>query len=256
MRIIDLLDEEVALTPVHRVSGQSQSRPSAFTEARNRAVAALAGLDIPGLAPLERRRDLPMTSVGELARAGVVTVHQGPLRMSVEEGGLPVLTAKDLLLGRAPSGRTEDEPGLIVTERGDVVAPLVPRGDTVVRVMREGGAALGPQLLLFRTDPERLDPHFLAGCLRVTGETSTRLGSSTRMDPRRARLPRLPIDEQRAYGDAFRRLLAFEDSVHEIRRIGDDLVRSGFDGLLDGTLHPRVDSPCRSSLCDARRRGG
>ncbi|GAA2873827.1 N-6 DNA methylase [Streptosporangium fragile] len=238
VRIIDLLDEEVALTPVHRVGSQSQSGPSAFAEARKRVVTALGGLDIPALTPPSRRRDLPMTSVGELARAGVVTVYQGPLKMTVDEGDLPVLTAKDLLLGRGPSGRTEDEPGLVVVEPGDVVAPLVPRGDTVVRVAREGGAALGPQLLLFRTDPGRLDPHFLAGCLRVTGEASTRLGSSARMDPRRAQLPRLPIDEQRAYGDAFRRLLAFEDSVHEIRKIGDDLVRSGLDGLLDGTLQP------------------
>ncbi|MER5643873.1 N-6 DNA methylase [Streptosporangium sp. NPDC002524] len=238
VRIIDLLDEEIALTPAHRTGGQSQSRPSAFGEARKRAAAALARLDIPTLTPLPQRRDLPMTSVGELARAGVVTVHQGPLKMVVEEGPLPVMTVKDLLLDRAPSGRTEDAPELVVIEPGDVVAPLVPRGDVVIRVIGEGGAALGPQLLLFRVDPEWLDPHFLAGCLRVTGEASTRLGPSIRMDPRRAQLPRLPIDEQRAYGDVFRRLLVFEDSVHEIRRISEDLVRFGLDGLLDGTLQP------------------
>lgn len=238
VRIIDLLDEEVALTPAHRVSGLSQSKPSAFIEARKHAMAALARLDIPTLTPSARRRELPMTSVGELARAGVVTVHQGPLKMATEEGSLPVLTAKDLMLDRSPSGYTEDEPGLVVIESGDVVAPLIPRGDPVIRVAKETGAALGPQLLLFRADPERLDPHFLAGCLRVTGEASTRLGSSARMDPRRAQLPRLPIDEQRIYGDVFRRLIAFEENVHEIRRISDSLVRLGLDGLLDGTLQP------------------
>ncbi|MBB4941993.1 hypothetical protein FHR32_006379 [Streptosporangium album] len=238
MRIIDLLDEEIALTPSQRVSIVSQSEPSAFTGVRKRAMTALAGLDIPALTPLAQRRDLPMTSVGELARAGVVTVHQGPLKMTIEEGALPVLTAKDLLLNRAPSGRAEDGPELVVIEAGDVVAPLIPRGDTAVRVMGEAGAVLGPQLLLFRVDPERLDPHFLAGCLRVTGEASTRLGSLARMDPRRAQLPRLSIDEQRAYGDVFRRLLAFEDTVHEVRRISEGLVRLGLDGLLDGILQP------------------
>ncbi|MFC7642633.1 hypothetical protein ACFQX6_18080 [Streptosporangium lutulentum] len=86
VRIIDLLDEEVALTPAHRVSGLSQSKPSAFIEARKHAMAALARLDIPTLTPSARRRELPMTSVGELARAGVVTVHQGPLKMATEEG--------------------------------------------------------------------------------------------------------------------------------------------------------------------------
>jgi hypothetical protein len=105
-------------------------------------------------------------------------------------------------------------------------------------VIGEAGAVLGPQLLLFRPDPDRLDPHFLAGCLRATGESSIRLGSSARLDPRRAQLPRLPVEEQRVYGEAFRRLLDFESELRRLRAVGDDLVRLGFDGLLDGTLEP------------------
>ncbi len=238
MRIIDLLDEEVALTPAHRVPVQSQTEPSAFVGARERAAAAISRLGVPELVPSPRRRDMPMTNIGELSRAGVVTILQGPIRLKVDGGCQPVLTAKDLLLDRAPTGRTRPNDGLVVIEPGDVVAPVIARGDTVARVMQEGGAVLGPQLLLFRTDPERLDPYFLAGCLRVTGESSLRLGSSARMDPRRAQLPRLPIEEQRAYGKAFRHLLEFEDAVRKLRAVGDELVRLGFDGLLDGTLQP------------------
>ncbi|MEV5414158.1 N-6 DNA methylase [Thermopolyspora sp. NPDC052614] len=236
MRIIDLLDEEVALSPTHRVPPQPQSEPSAFPRVREEAVAALAKLSVPELIPLTRRRDLPMTNVGELARAGVVTILQGPIKLNVERGPHPVLTTKDLFFDRAPTGRAEDEEGLITVEPGDVVAPMIARSDTVPRVIREGGAALGPQLLLFRLDAERLDPYFLAGCLRVTGESSIRLGSSARVDPRRAQLPRLPIEEQRVYGEAFRRLLDFENELRRLRAVGDDLVRLGFDGLLDGTL--------------------
>ncbi|MEU8270987.1 N-6 DNA methylase [Sphaerisporangium sp. NPDC049002] len=238
VRIIDLLDEEISFTPTHRVSGLSQLEPSVFTAVRERTAAALAGLDIPKLTPLARRRELPMATVGELVRAGVVAVYQGPLKMAFEEDGLPVLTVKDLLLDRAPSRRTGDVPGLVIIEPGDVVSPLLYRRETATRVMREVGAVLGPELLLFRTDPDRLDPQFLAGCLRGTGEASTRLGSSGRIDPRRAQLPRLPIDEQRAYGETFRRLLAFEDAVREMRTVSDALVRSGLDGLLEGTLQP------------------
>lgn len=238
MRIIDLLDEEVALAPAHRVPPQPPSEPSAFPRVREDAAAALAGLSVPVLTPLARPRELPMTNVGELARAGVVTILQGPIKMNVEDGPRPVLTAKDLLLGRGPTGRTAGAEGLVAVEPGDVVAPLIARGDTVARVIGEAGAVLGPQLLLFRPDPDRLDPHFLAGCLRATGESSIRLGSSARLDPRRAQLPRLPVEEQRVYGEAFRRLLDFESELRRLRAVGDDLVRLGFDGLLDGTLEP------------------
>ncbi|WP_433500866.1 N-6 DNA methylase [Sphaerimonospora sp. CA-214678] len=237
VRIIDLLDEEVALTPAHRVSRQTRSEP--FTAVRGRAGEAISRLEVPNLTPLPVQRELPMTSIGELSRAGVVTIAQGPLRPAAEDGDLPVLTVEDLVRGRPPSGRTRDEQGLVLTREGDVVAPLIPGENTPARVVAAGPAAvLGPRLLLFRVDPERLDPYYLAGCLRVTGETSVRLGSSVRMDPRRARLPRLPIEEQREYGEAFRRLLAYEDAVRELERASDDLLRVGFEGLLDGTLHP------------------
>src|SRR5690606_29588469 len=51
MRIIDLLDEEVALTPAHRVPVQSQTEPSAFVGARERAAAAISRLGVPDLVP-------------------------------------------------------------------------------------------------------------------------------------------------------------------------------------------------------------
>ncbi|MFC0863966.1 class I SAM-dependent DNA methyltransferase [Sphaerimonospora cavernae] len=236
VRIIDLLDEEVALTPAHRVSRQTRAEP--FTGVRERAREAISRLEVPKLTPLPVRRELPLTSIGELSRAGVVSIGQGPLKLAEETGDLPVLTVKDLVRGRAPSGRTCDEPGLVFTREGDVVAPLIPGENTAARVVAGPPVVLGPRLLLFRVDPDRLDPYYLAGCLRVTGETSVRLGSSVRMDPRRARLPRLPIEEQREYGEAFRRLLAYEDAVRELRTVSDDLLRIGFEGLLDGTLHP------------------
>ncbi|WP_182903750.1 N-6 DNA methylase [Microbispora sp. H10830] len=231
VRIIDLLDDEVDLTTSHRVTAHEPT--SGFTAMSDRLSSLLGSLTPPRLVA-GPRRDLAMTNIGELARAGVVTVMQGPLKLA-EEGDQPVLTAKDLLLNRAPSGRTGDAPGLIRIEDGDVVAPVLTGSGAVPRVMSQARALLGPQLLLFRTDPERLDPHFLAGCLRAS---STRSGSSARLDPRRAPLPRLPIEEQRRYGEAFRQLLTFEDATRVLREISDNLVAAGIDGLLDGSLTP------------------
>nr|BFE82585.1 hypothetical protein GCM10020093_051860 [Planobispora longispora] len=127
---------------------------------------------------------------------------------------------------------------MVRIEAGDVVAPLLAGSGAVPRVMDRAGAVLGPQLLLFRADPERLDPHFLAGCLRAGGAAGARTGSAVRLDSRRAPLPRLAIEEQRRYGEAFRQLLAFEDSARALREISDNLVAAGIDGLLDGSLTP------------------
>ncbi|MEV0974986.1 N-6 DNA methylase [Microtetraspora glauca] len=237
VRIIDLLDEEVDLTTSHRVASLDQ--PSAgFTALQDKTEALVKGVvsSLPALATA-KRGDLPMTTIGELARAGVVTILQGPLRITAE-GDLPMLTAKDLMLGRTPSGRTADAPGLVRIVAGDVIAPVVTGSGSAPRVMAESGAVLGPQLLLIRTDPDRLDPHFLAGCLRAAGGSSIRLGSSMRLDPRRTQLPRLTIEEQRRYGEAFRRLLAFEDATRAMREMSENLVAAGFDGLFDGTLRP------------------
>ncbi|MBX6381768.1 MAG: N-6 DNA methylase [Microbispora sp.] len=236
VRIIDLLDEEVDLTTGHRVVSAEQPDPAGYAAVRERTEALLRdlGAGLPRLVA-GGRGELPMTTVGELVRAGVVTIMHSPLKMP-DKGDLPVLTTEDLLLGRPPSGRTAEVAGQVRIEAGDVVAPLVAGSGPVPRVMTEPGAVLGAQLLLLRADPERLDPHFLAGCLRAAGATSTRLGSSMRFDPRRAQLPRLAVEEQRRYGEAFRRLLEFEDAMRAAREMSETLIAAGFDGLFDGTL--------------------
>ncbi|WP_449060676.1 N-6 DNA methylase [Planomonospora algeriensis] len=234
VRIIDLLDDEVDLTTGHRLAARE---PSSGFAAMSDRLAALTRTLTPPRLDARPRRDAATTTVGELVRAGVVAVLQGPIKLP-DGDDLPVLTAKDLLLDRAPSGRTADSPGSVRVEAGDVVAPLLTGGGSVPRVMSRAGAVLGPQLLLFRVDPERLDPHFLVGCLRAGGAASARTGSATRLDPRRTPLLRLPIEEQRRYGEAFRRLLAFEDAARELREISDNLVAAGIDGLLDGSLTP------------------
>ncbi|WP_248959356.1 HsdM family class I SAM-dependent methyltransferase [Sphaerisporangium perillae] len=240
VRIIDLLDHEVDLSTPRHLVASGEAAPG-FPHVRQQlatTVETLAGA-IPDLAVPADRRDLPMTTVGELLRAGVIAVHQAPLRMATDNGGLPVLTVRDVMKGRGPTGRTIREPGMVVTEPGDVVTPLTPSGPAA-RVMTTAGSVLGPQLLLFRADPKRIDPYFLAGFLRVaSGAGSARASAaSTRLDARRVRIPRLPVDEQRVYGAAFRRLIEFEEAARETAALAENVVRLGFDGLVDGALRP------------------
>ncbi|MEH0934234.1 N-6 DNA methylase [Micromonospora psammae] len=241
--IIDLLDDDVDLSPARHLAA-ADTPPSAFPPvltALSNAVDAL----VPTLPELTGvpSPDVPvMTTVGELVRTGAVTIRQAPMKMgTAEDGPASVLTARDVRLGRPASGTAVPLPGAVTLRAGDVVTPLAPQANAV-HVVTEGGPLLGPRLYLLRVDPEQLDPYFLAGFLRATRPGSGARGSSLagRLDIRRARLPRLPLSEQRRIGAAFRRLMAFETRLREATALGEELVERGFVGLSDGTLRPTV----------------
>ncbi|MDT0397782.1 SAM-dependent methyltransferase, partial [Streptomyces sp. DSM 41636] len=183
---------------------------------------------------------LPLTTVGELARAGALTLRTGG------HGGHtrgPVLTDHDVLSGTGPSGTLPESDGeAVLTAPGDVVVPVL-GGGAVARVVdeRTAGAALGRNLVLLRPDPAALDPWFVAGFLRGTANNrraSSYASTATRLDVRRLRLPRLALPEQRRYGARFRSLDEFERALGQAARLGERLVRGMYDGLTDGTIAP------------------
>ncbi|NRQ31987.1 N-6 DNA methylase [Nonomuraea sp. NN258] len=227
VRIIDLLADEVDMTPARHQRRDDLGR--AFAEARDRFLAAAAVP--PDLKVLDQPLDQPVTTVGDLIKEGLVIAVLAPPRMVVGGGDLPVLTADDIAHGTAPSGLASAQQSLVTVRPGDVVASY-----SSVRVIDEGGAVLGPHLTLYRVDARRLDPDFLAGYLRAAGSRAT--SGSSRFDVRRTRLPRLSLKEQKAYGEAFRQLAALEDALRETAALGQTLIRLGLDGLADGHLHP------------------
>jgi hypothetical protein len=231
VRIIDLLDDDVDLSPTRRRTASTGDELVRDLRAATRALRQI-GLRPPEFDVPKRRQVLPVTTIGELVRAGLLTVRHAPARMATETGDVPVLTSDDLAEDRPPSGRTTDEPGLVRAAEGDVVASVL----GAARVLTSGGAVLGPYLARYRVDPERLDPDFLAGLLRAA-EPVAHAGSS-RTDARRIQVPRLPLAEQRRYGAAFRQLLALSDAVRAAGAASETLVRLGFDGLVAGHLRP------------------
>ncbi|MFG1864858.1 N-6 DNA methylase [Microbispora bryophytorum] len=269
VRIIDILDDEVDVSPARHLSPRVDTQGFPADRERFRyAIAALAD-DVPDLEVLTGGAagwDASWATVAEMARSGLVTIRHSTLRAlpadasdgevpesgvpdggareggvpadapdgEVAEGGVPVLTADDVAAGTAPSRRIPRAPGLVVVRSGDVVASAV-----TARVVAGEGAVLGPHLSLFRVDPGKVDPEFLAGFLRyAAGGGRPHLGSS-RVEARRARVPQLPLAVQRAYGTAFRRLLALEDGLREAAAAGEALARLGVEGLIDGRLRPR-----------------
>ncbi|MFB7588243.1 N-6 DNA methylase [Streptomyces sp. NPDC056169] len=184
------------------------------------------------------------TTVGELARAGALTLHAGGAGTAPAGTPVAVLTDHDVLAAQQPSGTLPDGPPEepVLLAAGDVVVPVL-GGGAAVRVVdaHAEGAALGRNLQLLRPDPAALDPWFLAGFLRATANTrqaSSYASTATRLDVRRLQLPRLPLAEQRRFGERFRALAEFEESLRQASRLGEQLVQGLYDGLADGTVAP------------------
>ncbi len=277
--VVELLDDDVDLAPARYLPRPTPGGDArGLGEVRERLADTLrltARLTPPPATPAVPAHR-PRTTVGELARAGALSLHTGN---AAPGGPGPVLTEHDVLTGADPSGTpltdpsgtpltgpaatgpsgtpltgpagtpltAPDAPGAapddpVVLEPGDVVVPVL-GGGTVVRVVgeREAGAALGRNLQLLRPDPAALDPWFLAGFLRGTAnnrQASSYASTAARLDARRLHLPRMPLAEQRRYGERFRELAAFEEALRTAGRLGGVLVQGMYDGLTDGTVTP------------------
>ncbi|MFF2234268.1 N-6 DNA methylase [Streptomyces anulatus] len=272
--VVELLDDDVDLAPARYLPRPTPGGDArGLGEVRERLAETLrltARLTPPPATPAVPAHR-PRTTVGELARGGALSLHTGN---AAPGGHGPVLTEHDVLTGADPAGTpltgpagipltdpagtpltdaagtpltgpeapgaTPDDP--VVLEPGDVVVPVL-GGGTVVRVVgeREAGAALGRNLQLLRPDPAALDPWFLAGFLRGTAnnrQASSYASTAARLDARRLHLPRMPLAEQRRYGERFRELAAFEEALRTAERLGGVLVQGMYDGLTDGTVTP------------------
>ncbi|MFE0626885.1 N-6 DNA methylase [Streptomyces sp. NPDC058864] len=248
LKVIDLLDDDVDLAPARHLPPPAAGGGAAeLAGVRERLAATLLRTAelAPAPAGAAEPARWPLTTVGELARAGALVLRAGGPGSARPDGGPAVLTEHDVLGGGAPSGSLpegppEEEP--VLTREGDVVVPVLGRG-SAARVVdaATAGAALGRNLHLLRPDPAALDPWYLAGFLRGTAnnrQASSYASTATRLDVRRLQVPRLPLSDQRRYGERFRTLAAFEEALRLAGQLGEQLVQGLYDGLTDGTVRP------------------
>ncbi|MER5624909.1 N-6 DNA methylase [Streptosporangium sp. NPDC002544] len=255
---VELLDDDVDLTPARYLAPPpADLSPERVTGQRNRVadLLRLAAELVPTVESARGPKDLPMVPLAELLRRGMLTIHhQSPARPgepSEVADGLTVLTAEDVVDGTPPTATTPDiaVQHEIIVRPGDVLVPGVARRP-VARVAGEGGPLLGLRLSLLRPDPALLDPHFVAGFLSgsVNLRNYTTVGSRAQVDVRRAELPLLPIEEQRGYGEAFRKLAEFEASLRRAAALGEDLLQLISDGLTHGAVRPSTDENSQNDM--------
>ena len=255
--VIDLLDEEVDLAPRRHLLAARPPRVSRDELAERHArltetMARLAEL-LPAVPHPDGGRDgaVREASLDELAQMGAIFIRRaGPRPVEHKEADTGprirgrMLTGRDMARATPPSEVTEvmaDEMRNPPIREGDVLVPLVGQRLTArVAAGLDVGAYLSPTVFLIRPDPATVDPWFLAGLLsssdggRQAARMTSSVGEHIRFDPRRVRIPLPPIDTQRAYGEAFRKLWEFARTLRAAHDLGIDFVRE----MVDATAAP------------------
>ncbi|MFE7750564.1 N-6 DNA methylase [Streptomyces sp. NPDC057428] len=264
--VVDLLDDVVDLSPARHVrASRTDIAPAELAreadDVRRRLVAGAKSLGRAagytdwgpaGLAPREWRT----ATASDLSRGGALTLLRTAPDSKVSGDGASVtavLTGMDIARGTAPSG---DPSGL----RADS-APVIAAGDVLVRAVAGGsgamarvaddadaGALLGHQVHLFRPDPARLDPWFLGGFLGSEENIASASTGSTvlHVSPGRLRVPLLPLEEQRRYGEAFRRVHALRTEAARATELAEETARLLVGGLTGGGLVPSAPAAAGS----------
>lgn len=260
--VIDLLDDLADITPARHVrstpvvadpfavsqrAGDLHAKLTESVTTLASTVAAVGKRQAAG----EEPRSWRTATVSDLARGGAVTVHRAVRAgrdqvPSEEHAGRAILTVGDVNAGvRAATSATGQGALLhsVLIEKGDVLLPGIRAGQTItarVADEQDAGALLGPNLHLFRLDPKRLDPWFLAGFLSAKDNiSSASVGStSVQIQVQRLRLPLLPLADQHRYGKAFRRLHELSTAARQAAALAAESADLLTMGLTSGALLP------------------
>lgn len=216
---LELLDGDADLRPSGHVTAHAWATVDDFTRVTDRLAALYAriGQGLPRFAAPSAPTRHSFVAIGELERAGALVIRS---REDTPRAG-------DLLV------RTLGRPPVVATGTAD--------DDTGIAQVVE-------------IDPARLDAHFLAAFLRTEANAlpvANTLGALNREDLRRCRVPRLPLREQRRYGDAFRHLWDLERVLSGLATASAHVIDQTIHGLTTGVLAPDFTKMNNTDVADA-----
>ena len=203
---LHLLGEGAYLLPSRYLTPRSQPTANDIHQVTERLahLYSQAGQALPHYRAPGQQVRLSYATLAELERVGVLTIKS---RDATPRHG-------DVLL------RTQGRPPVVATgTRAD---------DTGIAQVVE-------------IDESKLDPHFVASFLRsdVTAlPVANTLGAINRDDLRRCRIPRMPLAEQRRYGDAFRHLEQLDATLQALAGVSAKVIDEAITGLTAGALSP------------------
>ncbi|MEU6190269.1 N-6 DNA methylase [Nocardia sp. NPDC047038] len=269
VRMMDVLDDDVDLTPARHV--RAALDPAGVSGAANEAIRVLAdelAMLTTAAATVSAwssstKNPWRAVTVGDLMRGGAVRTiiaARGPADTGgdVSEKPRPVLTGRDLVTGAAPSGLTasgspDDQP---VIAAGDVLVSRFRSDHRATQGARvadgaDVGAVAGTGVVVFRPDPTRLDPWFLAGFIGSAENSAAMVGTTTiRLEPARLRIPMMKLADQQRYGQAFRRLDQLRLAARRAAAAAQHTADLIGTGLTVGALapqHTNIDAETKDS---------
>lgn len=203
---LELLDAASCLLPSRYVAAPGQASADDLDHVMHRLeeLYARIGHGLPRLGAPRRPGKITCVTFGELERVGALAVRS---RDATPRAG-------DVLL------RTRGRP--------PVVASGTKADDTGIAQVVE-------------IDETRLDPHFVATFLREDAAAlpvANTLGAVNRDDLRRCRIPRMPLAEQRRYGDTFRRLHELDIALKALADLSGKVIDQAVQGLTSGAFAP------------------
>ncbi|MFF2119386.1 N-6 DNA methylase [Kitasatospora sp. NPDC058184] len=256
--VVDLIGDETDLTPARQVPAEAAATAVDLGRGWAGLDSALLALRDSGavLRPLgvANGPTEPLdVSIAELEQSAAVALAAGVAAPAEEvrrgtrpDGAVEVVVA---VPSAEPSGEVQwvDFDAAQLLERaGEAV--LTAFGDVVVVgtafgfdawVETDAPRLLGQHLYRVRVDGNLLDPFFLAACLRVRANArraGTHASTASRIDVRRLRVLRLPVEEQRQLGELHRQLVKFEQAVEDVGSVGRQLGGTLAALLADGRL--------------------
>jgi hypothetical protein len=203
---LELLDGDANLLPSRYIEASVQASAgdlAQVTERLARLYTAI-GLGLPGFQAPGRQARISYVTLAELERTGALTIRS-----------------------------RDDTP-----RRGDVLLRTMERPPVVATGTSADDKGVAQ---VMEIDDTRLDAHFVATFLRADVAAlpvANTLGAVSRDDLRRCRIPRMPLAEQRRYGDAFRRLLELDVALRTLADVSGKLIEQTIHGLTTGVLAP------------------
>lgn len=179
---------------------------------------AAVGRGLPRFAAPTTTSRHACVTLAELERVGALTIRA---RDDTPRAG-------DVLL------RSQGRPPVVAT------AEKASDDDAIGRFVEVSGIAQVVEI-----DGTRLDPYFVALFLRsdvAALPVANTLGAVNRDDLRRCRIPRLPLAEQRRYGEAFRRLSELEQALAALSDLSAKVIGETIYALTTGAAAPEYQT--------------
>jgi len=203
---LDLLDGDANVLPSRYVTAHAEASAADLAGVTERLTRLYAwiGQGLPAFETPKHQARTSHVTLAELERVGALTIR--PRDATPREGDVLLRT-----LGRLPAVAT----GTSADDRG--LAQVV------------------------EIDATRLDADYVATFLSADVAAlpvANTLGAVSRDDLRRCRIPRMPLAEQRRYGEAFRRLLELDAVLKTLADVSGKVIEQVIHGLTTGVLAP------------------